>query len=350
MAQEAIRGVSPAGRIIWGSVSEKQTEGYQGAKYEAGEEPIQFGLAVLKTDPNVVAMMLQPLFNQAVAGYPNNNVMANRIQQEWASGFTMGMFKFKIRDGDKPNDQGVVNPNSKGCWVFNFSTKLPLKACNAQNIEIDPKLIKRGYYADVSWSAKVNELTDANAGIFLNPQIVRLLAFGEEIVGGPSIEQAFANHAAPTNLPPGASAVPVAGAMPAGGPGSGAGMMPGNVASAGAMPGSGPGSVPGASPSNGMPGNGGNTPSPGGPGNLTTSSPSNRPRFDPNTGAPIHYPDEVAAAPAPRFDPNTGQPIQPAAPAAPAMRFDPNTGQPINPNTGAPVMPHTAFVGGPGQG
>ena len=347
MAQEAVRGVSPVGRIIWGSVFEKQKEGYQGAKYDEGKEPFQFGLAILKNDPGVNGM-LGTIYQTALAGYPNNPNLAQRIQNEWNSGFANGLFKFKIKDGDRPNDKGVYNPNSKGCWVFAFSTTLPLKCANNQNIEIDPKQIECGYFVDVAYTVKVNELTDANAGIFMNPGIVRLLGFGEKIVGGPSIEEAFANHAAPTNLPPGASQTPIGGAMPGGaGPGGGA-QMPGNGANAGGMPGSGQNGAGNASPSNTaaqMPGvgagNGNNTPSHGGPGNSATSSPSNRPRFDPNTGQPIHYPDEVQQ---PRFDPNTGQPIQQGP------RFDPNTGAPLNPQTGAPVQPHQQFVGGPGQG
>jgi hypothetical protein len=59
----------------------------------------------------------------------------------------------------------------------------------------------------------VNGATGAQAGIYLNPNIVRLLGFGERIMSGPTPDQAFADR--PAALPAGASATPVAGPMPA---------------------------------------------------------------------------------------------------------------------------------------
>jgi hypothetical protein len=51
-------------------------------------------------------------------------------------------------------------------------------------------------------------------GIYMNPQGVRLLGYGQVITPGPSAAQLFG--AAPATLPAGASAAPVATAAPAG--------------------------------------------------------------------------------------------------------------------------------------
>lgn len=215
MAQEAIAFITPVGRVIWGSIYERATEDYDGKPYEAGKGPYQFGLAIRKDDPGV-GDMLTKIYQQAMAGYATNAGLQQRIGQEWQSGFAGLSFRFKIKDGDKPNAQGQINDNARGCWVFSMQTSLDFKACNAQNVEIDKKAIERGYFVDVHLGVKVNDNVDATAGVYLNPNVVRLIAYGEKIVGGISIDDAFKGHAAPVNLPPGASATPLApGGMPA---------------------------------------------------------------------------------------------------------------------------------------
>lgn len=208
MTQEAISFVTPVGRIVWGSVSERATEDYDGKPYEHGKGPYQFGLAIRKDDPGLNDM-LGKIYSQAMAGYSTAAHIQQRIQQEWQSGFAGLSFRFKIKDGDKPNAQGQYNENTKGCYVFALSTSLDLKACNAQNQQIDAREIERGYYADVHVSVKVNGNTDGTAGIYINPNVVRLVGFGEKIVGGIDIATAFGSAPAPA-LPPGASATPVA--------------------------------------------------------------------------------------------------------------------------------------------
>ena len=281
MAQEAIRLVSPVGRIIWGSVSERAAKDYDGKDYAPGTGPFQFGLAILKTDPGL-ADFLGKIYQQAVAGYPNNQQMAARIQNEWQSGFAGLNFRFKIKDGDKPNANGQHNPNSAGCFVFSLSTSLPFKCANDQNQEIDAKTIERGYFVRAAISCKVNENLDGTAGIYLNHDVVQLLAFGEKIVGGISIDDAFAGAALPTQLPPGASAVPVA-----------------------------PSGLPGF------------------PAIAPTMAPG--------------YPAQAPAAPAMGY-PSNGTPAMPGFPAQSTGAPPSPTGYPTNPATGQPFQPHTGFV------
>lgn len=298
MTQEAIKLITPVGRIIWGSVYDRQTEDYDGNKYNPGEGPFQFGLAILKTDPNV-GNMLMAIYQQAAAGYQNNPQISARIGQEWQSGFTMGLFRFKVKDGDQPNQKGIINPNAKGHWVFAFQTTLPLKCGNTMNAEIDPKSVKTGYFVDIAMTCKINEKVDGTAGVYLNPQVVRLIAFGDEITGGPSVEEAFAGYAAPTQLPPGASLTPKA---PTSEPGAG---LPGQggPGAAGNPIGMNPHQTmqPGGAPPNGLPGSTGGAP-------LMTTSPSSVP------GAP-------GSLPGGPVNPNTGQPVQPhQLPGLPGQR------------------------------
>ena len=72
----------------------------------------------------------------------------------------------------------------------------------------------------------------SNEGLFLNPVWVRKIAEGERITGGVDAATAFAGHAAPTALPPGASVTPVAPAAPAAGMMQPQGMPQGNAAPA----------------------------------------------------------------------------------------------------------------------
>lgn len=257
MSQEAISFVTPVGRIVWGSVSERATENYDGDSYEPGKGPYQFGLAIRKDHDQTVpagyngptlADMLTKIYQQAMAGYQSNAGIAARIQNEWQSGFAGLNFRFKIKDGDKPNDKGQINENTKGCWVFSLATTLDFKCANAQNVEVDPKQIERGYYTDCHISVKINGKTDATAGVYLNPNVVRLVAFGEKITGGIDAATAFAGVSAPTHLPPGASVAPIGGAMPAASP-----TLPGATPSAApALPGGLPGGI--SSPATASPG------------------------------------------------------------------------------------------------
>jgi len=335
MPQESKRLISPVGRIIWGSVSELNTRDITGKpEPDAEKHAYTFGLAIRKDDPGV-GTLLQTFYQQAVAGYPNNQMMANRIAQEWQSGFSGVAFRFKVKDGDKPLQRtGKPDDNARGCWVISCKTKIPIKCANAQNVEIDPKTVERGYFVEVALSIAVNEKTDNTAGLYVNPMVVRLLAFGEKIMGGISIEDAFAGHAAPTQLPPGASATPVA---PAGG-------IPG-------LPGFPQAGAPQATPQfgapAGMPANTVQLPMNNGPTAPNSAYPSNAqmPGFTPPPqGAGVTMPAQAAPA--------TGYPSNPQMPGftpPPSGNVASPTGYPINPATGQPYQPHPGFAAGPGQ-
>lgn len=216
--QQAVHFTSPGGRYVGGSHTERETHDYDGKSYaEQGKEgPFSVAIAIPKTAQGVNEF-LGGLYTTAVNGYPNNQILAQRILQEYQSGFTAGKFRFKIKDGDQPSQKtGALNPNTVGCWVFYMQTFFqPPKITHygiipgvPNNSELGPEVIKRGDYMDVRVSVKVNDNTDGTAGIYINPDVLRLLGYGPAILGGVSTEQAFADGPAPI-IPVGASLQPV---------------------------------------------------------------------------------------------------------------------------------------------
>lgn len=344
MAQEVKRAVTPVGRIIWGSVSELNTRDKDGKpEPDADKHRYSFGLAILKNQPGINEFF-GGLYQQAIAGYPNNQMMAQRIQNQWQQfGNDLGGsgFKFKVKNGDAPLQRtGKPDPNAAGCWVIAFSTKLPITCSNTLNQQIDAKEVERGYFVEVATAYCVNEKLDHTAGMFVNPGVVRLLGFGEKIVGGVSIDDAFAGHAVPTQLPPGASFTPVA---PSGG-------IPGFPGPGGGAPqGMNPGGYPAGMPANGFP-----NPSNIGPTVQTGVYPSN-PQGMPMGGGSQGMP---MGGGAPQGMPMGGGQQLPGlpqgggAPGFPAPQAGGNppyaTGYPINPQTGQPYQPMTGFASGPG--
>jgi hypothetical protein len=192
---------TPVGRFVSGSLTEKKTTDTQNRPIEPEKQRFEFGLAIGKTDPGL-APLLQGIATFAKSQYAHAPHVATRIDQ-WFQ--TLNGFSMKVSDGDKPNTKGEVNKNMAGHFVIWFSSSFAPLAANAQNQQIDAASIKRGWYVDVAATVAVNGLTDHNAGVYMNPTCVRLIAEGEEILGGMTVEGALANApAAPTSLPPGA--------------------------------------------------------------------------------------------------------------------------------------------------
>lgn len=298
MAQDAIHLLTGLGRLVRGSTTERAKTDYDGNAYEEGKGPFELGFAVPKNDPGI-GDLLGKIFNHAKAGYASSPGIQQRMLVEWQSGFTAGSFRFKIRDGDKPNQEGRQNENTIGHWVFNLQSYIPFKATyvqnyglptlkNAQgvdlapNTEIPPSMIKIGDYAHLNIGVKVNEKTDHTAGVFMNINAVILAAYGPAITGGIDLKTATEGLVVGA-LPPGATtavgaggtgatglpsptnnAAPVAGSTGLPGPGGAGTAGPGETASpSNALPshetflqgpGGGVGAGPGAGGGVGMPG------------------------------------------------------------------------------------------------
>ena len=228
----------PVGRFVSGSLTEKRTQGHDGKSIAEDKQRFEFGVAVDKNAPELPAIFgqLQAVAMEKHAGYPS------------VTAFQLQGYSWKISDGDKPNAQGQVNPDTARHFVFWFSSSYPVRTCDQNNTQCDPNMIKRGFYVDVVFNAKNNEATGTQAGIYLNPEWLRFIAYGQEIVSGRSAADAF-GAPAPTTLPAGASATPLAGQAAPGmapAPAAAPGMAPAPAAAPGMAPA--PAAAPGMAP------------------------------------------------------------------------------------------------------
>lgn len=322
------------GRYVGGSLTEKRTEDMDGRPIAPEKQQFEIGVAYRKDDPKFPAVFqgiaghawqefardssIQAKIGETAQYFPHQ---ADAYQAHYRKSVLDG-FSWKISDGDKPNRQGQVSEHTRGHWVMYFKSSFPIRCANQQNAEIPADQIKRGYFVDVSFTCAGNGEQGDRAGVYLNPAWVRMIAYGEEIRGGVSANDAFANAPVPSQLPPGASAMPIAGnpaAIPTGAP---AGGMPG-------LPPQGQGATgfPPQTGATGFP-----APNAGAPAHAPTTAPSQA-----FPGAP----GQTAHNPAPGF-PASAAPGSVAPGAFPGGNAPSQTGFPSN------VQPHPTFANGPG--
>lgn len=321
---------TPVGRLVSGSVSIASDKGYNGAKRETPQ--YFFALAVRKDDPGAIPLLtnIQNHAWQSYGATPHAAIVHSKIQhgpigKQFPAGI-QAPFAWKVEDGDAP--EHASKEGWPGCWVFKFTTTLPIYCANAQNQQIDPATVQLGWFAEVAGSTVINGNADHTAGIYLNPRCVRIVGYGQQIVPGPNAAALFGDSV--PALPPGASPTPVApaAAMPQPGPGGAVMPPPPGAASAPqyapqpqyAAPA--PAPVPQAAP---------------GVGNYTT----------PPAPAPQY------AAPAPAVPAGAAQaPAAPGAPYTPPAGY-PGTAYPSN-QPAAPgypnVQPHPGFLNPPPVG
>lgn len=136
--------------------------------------------------------------------------------------YNLPAFKSKLYDGDQPHkdkmERLVPWPEwGQGCWLLNLEqVNQPIHVVDQNNRQIvDRNLIKTGDYVAVRVGVKGNDVIGDNAGLYLDPSIVKLVGYGEAIITRISADDAFGTQ--PMALPPGASATPIAdaGGMPA---------------------------------------------------------------------------------------------------------------------------------------
>lgn len=184
------------GRIVEGNVYKSSNIGLNG-QIKAKPE-FYFAVAIAKNDPRL-GEIFNHYLHEAHVSYGNNKAISERIgpQINLAS-----QFAWKIADGDIPERR--EKPGQAGCWIFKIKTTWDVKVVDAQNIPIDPNLLRTGYYCDVMVNLKGNNKYDHTAGLFVNPVFVRWLfpGYGDQIIVGP---QPSVMGAAPAQLPPGAA-------------------------------------------------------------------------------------------------------------------------------------------------
>jgi len=123
-------------------------------------------------------------------------------------------FAWKVVDGDGTNQDGKAYPaHCHGHYIVRMSNGYQPTVYDTANQQIvDPQQCQRGYYIRAALTVVGNG--DAQRpGLYLNPNLIQVVGYGEIITSGPDPSQVFAS---PVQLPPGASATPVASApMPA---------------------------------------------------------------------------------------------------------------------------------------
>ena len=223
MAGEYLDINIPRGRWTHGSITEKRTKNMQGQPIEPDKQQYEWGVAVPKDTPGLLDVF-GAFMNHAKAGYSAHQHIVQRIDQ-WYN--TLSGFSMKISDGDRPNEKGKYNENTRGCYVFWFSTFNEVTVCGPDNVTIDPSAVQRGDYVDMAASIAINTLTDKNAGMYLNGNIMRVLDYGDPISGSANPDEAFGSTAGvalgarPGTNPSGPPGGGVHGGQGAGGPGAG---------------------------------------------------------------------------------------------------------------------------------
>jgi hypothetical protein len=214
--------LTPVGRLVAGDVFKANTTDAQGRPLtiksgaNAGQPRTEyyFALAIPKTDPNYNTEVLAKLQTAAKAGFPTLfDANGQCIRPDFA---------WKIVDGDSnvPNQNNTV-PSTKegypGHWVLSFKSGFAPKVYTkgGEAVITDPEQVKRGYYVRVYGNIEANGDMQ-KPGVFLNPSMVELVGYSDEINSGPDGAVVFGGAPA-ANLPAGASATPLAGtpiAMP----------------------------------------------------------------------------------------------------------------------------------------
>ncbi len=218
--------VSPIGRLVQGSMTMHQKTDMNTDKplLDDNGQPVMenfMAIAIAKTDPGLGAFYA--LFvEEARKSFPHLLDSAGDI--------THPKFAWKIQDGDgvDTNGQSVADkPGFAGHYIFKMATRYPPRCFHAgkwdamQQIQNPDEVIKRGYYVRVLGVISGNGVKPDNRqavpGLFVSPNAVELVAFGEVINTG--VDAAAGFGAVPLGaLPAGATTAPVGG-TPAGPPG-----------------------------------------------------------------------------------------------------------------------------------
>lgn len=207
---------SPTGRLVFGDAFKPSPVLDDNKKQKidpvtgAGLVEYVVGVAFNKQDPAWLAFKAE-LRQADRAAWPNffqpNGELVPGVQ-----------FFDKIVDGDGRNKKGELRSSREGFAgheVVTFASRFA-PTChafeNGRWVQItDPNAIKRGYYIRVDGTTATNN-SQQSPGMYRNLNMIALIGYGQEIIGGPDANERFGN--APPPLPPGASMTPVAPVAP----------------------------------------------------------------------------------------------------------------------------------------
>jgi hypothetical protein len=145
---ERVNMVLPAGRLVSGSLTDLNKTDHQRQAVARRQVALFFCRCGAERTGSRCTILSQ-LYQIAVAGYQQQPAVLNSINQGLA-----GPFAWKVNDGDQPRADGSMNAHTRGCYVFRFSTQYPPRACNNQNVEIDPREIERADITSMSASVR----------------------------------------------------------------------------------------------------------------------------------------------------------------------------------------------------
>lgn len=178
-----------------------------------------------KTNPDTMAMVGE-IYAEAARAFPQLWPQGVNFQAP-NFGCVRADFAIKIKDGDGHDLNG--NPHSKkegwaGHYIVQISTyagAMRVVDGNKNNAPITevgsgPNHIKTGDFVVVALDFKSNGWkgdAQSKPGLYMNPDLVQLVGYGDAIVGGPDANEVFKNVDR-SFVPAGMSTVPTAGAMP----------------------------------------------------------------------------------------------------------------------------------------
>jgi hypothetical protein len=186
---QSIEAYLPRGRLVRGSLTDKQTKNHKNEPLPADEYHLWFAIAVPKNWPGLMetwGKIYQHTYQSYMTVPGANPSVIQRIQQ----GLQAQGFAWKIDDGDAD----PVWSKREGCpgtLIFQFRTLFELATFDGANRQVDPKIFKLGDYVDAYLSTAINGETGHTAGIHLNPRAVRWLEEGQRIHIGPDANTMF---------------------------------------------------------------------------------------------------------------------------------------------------------------
>lgn len=195
----------PPGRAVSGNFAVPSEKDYYGK--DRDKPQFYFAVAVSKQDPRT-GQVNQNIMGHAWHSYAG--LQGGQGVQQAIQSAPIGArippdfrapFAWKIEDGDAP--ENAQKEGWAGCWVYKFTSTFPIKCCDQNNNQIDPRVVQLGWFVEVSASCVINGIVGDTAGVYLNPSYVRVgVNSAPVIVPGKTAEQAFG--AAPMQLPAGA--------------------------------------------------------------------------------------------------------------------------------------------------
>lgn len=233
---------SPIGRIVQGNplLGNPQTNPQTGVPKlgKSGEQLINWyaNVAFDKKNPKT-AEMIAAIFGEAArlfpALFPFGYQPAARQDTQppiHAGGCIRSDFAFKLKDGDGYDANGKPHSAKEGWgghWIVQISTYAgAMRVVNGTTgnspiteVGSGPAHIKTGDFVVCCLDIKTNGWSNdpqSKPGIFMNPDLVQLVGYGEYIAGGVNVDELLKDAAAATGgyVPTGMSTTPTAAAIP----------------------------------------------------------------------------------------------------------------------------------------